>query len=336
MANKTLKAAVAEIAEGGTISEGVVYETPNSEGADAPVKKGGKSATRKKEAVEAEAAPFTTGFVENNEAAVEWIDSNDVVLPENGFNIREDYGNIKELAASIKANGIKVPLRGYYNEEGKFVAVHGHRRTTALQQLLSEGVSVRVPVMLEAEGTSDAQRIVEMFITNDGKELAPLEKAHGVARLVEGGLKTKEIATSLGVTDRYVQKLNKLYKAPEELKALIKSGVISATYALDIMSQGEDAIAELIRRAEEGSLRLGEGEYEGEEEGEGSSRITKKDEAKGKNEDNQKSMAILKKYINNTDEDIIHEDKVVFFRFMQRILNNEMSERAINLFFKKA
>lgn len=61
-----------------------------------------------------------------------------------GLNIRTDYGDIEELAASILANGVKVALQGYRDGE-QFYVVDGHRRYTALKLLADRGHKLIVP-----------------------------------------------------------------------------------------------------------------------------------------------------------------------------------------------
>src|SRR5689334_13723541 len=93
-----------------------------------------------------------------------------------GLNIREDMGDLEGLAASIKEHGVKVPLRGY-KEKGadRYCVVDGHRRYAALQILASQGVNgILVPFVTEPQKYSDEQRVIDMFIMNDGKNLTPL------------------------------------------------------------------------------------------------------------------------------------------------------------------
>lgn len=160
-----------------------------------------------------------------------------------GFNIRTDMGDINELAGSILANGVKNSLRGYRSkEDGEevFIVTDGHRRYAALKQLFESGnTDILAPFVLEERSYNDEQRIFDMFICNEGKQLNPLEQALGIQRLVNYGYDLKEISSKLGKTLNYVQKLNALNELPKKAIKMIEDGKISATYMMTIQSEGK-------------------------------------------------------------------------------------------------
>lgn len=155
------------------------------------------------------------------------------------LNIRVDYGDIYELADNIKENGIKVALRGYRKGD-KFVPVDGHRRTAACKILFErDGLDVEMPFIIETKGTNAEQRIIDMFITNEGKSLNPLEMAEGIKRLIAYGWEMKEIATKLSKSEGYIRKLHTLNSAPKKFTNLIIKGVISSTFAVNLLANKE-------------------------------------------------------------------------------------------------
>lgn len=178
-----------------------------------------------------------------------------------GLNLREDYGNIKELAESIKANGVQQPIRCTFENDWYYV-VDGHRRFKAAQLLYDEGIKdLYLPVMIQPKGTSEEQTVVEMFIGNDGKPLTQLEQATGVERLVFYGWDTTAIAAKLAKSRTHVENLLLLAKAPLKFKKLIKKGIISATYGIDLLKQGEDAVNAFL-----GTIETAQAEDESESE----------------------------------------------------------------------
>lgn len=177
----------------------------------------------------------------------------ELLVTREGFNVREDMGNIDELAASIKENGVKVPLRGY-KEKGadKFYITDGHRRYEACAIVVEQtGQSILVPFVLEPQGYNDEQRVIDMFITNEGKPLTPLEQSEGINRLKNWGYSDAEIAKKIGKSSVYVWKLAHLYSAPQKLKTLIKNGKVSASLSMEFIAKGEaDAFLQSIENGE--------------------------------------------------------------------------------------
>ena len=117
------------------------------------------------------------------------VDPRNVKLVE-GYNIRNidpDSDDIQHLKASIKENGLQRPLVLKANptadEDGKeYIAVDGHRRLTAILQLISEGEDIRYVKAEISKRMNDEQALISMFTLNDGEPLNPIEKAEGVDR----------------------------------------------------------------------------------------------------------------------------------------------------------
>lgn len=257
-----------------------------------------------------------------------------------GLNIRSDYGNIQELADSIKENGVKVPLRGYKERENGyevFVVVDGHRRHTALQLLLEQGTEIIVPFITENKGYNDEQRLIDMFLMNEGKSLTPLEQAEGVRRLIAYGYSEKEIALKLAKSEVYVRKLNSLNSAPKAFRKLIEEGTISATLAIETIAKGQ--VEDLMNTIEENKktpVKAPENTNEQDTQSNDGkeikdptpARITKKDLKE------QNSIKEFKKFMKNANEDLISESVLYVYQFAAKLANNELSFEEIKEFFK--
>jgi ParB/RepB/Spo0J family partition protein len=161
-----------------------------------------------------------------------------------GFNIREDYGNVDELAKSIKENGVLVPMKGRRNpeKEGYFLLTAGHRRLMACKLLLKSGEvdSLRVPFLIESRGVSETDRLVDMLAGNDGKKLTVLEQAELVKRLLNQGLTEKEIQIRLVKSPTFISNCLTLLEAPEKIKKMIKQGNISSTLVIELFRKEKD------------------------------------------------------------------------------------------------
>jgi ParB/RepB/Spo0J family partition protein len=256
-----------------------------------------------------------------------------------GLNIRTDYGDLQELAESIKENGVKVPLRGYKKViDGKevYVVTDGHRRTKASQILLEQGIEILVPFITEAKGYSDEQRLIDMFIMNEGKALNPLEQAEGVRRLIAYGYSEKEIAGKLAKSEGYIRKLNSLNSAPKKLINLIERGVISATLAINAIAEGN--VQDILDKSEPTKVIASDDTAEMNQANDGTEikdpqpsggekKITKKDLQVN-------SVKEFKKFARNQDEELLSEDVVYIFQFAKKLANNELTGEEIKEFFK--
>jgi ParB/RepB/Spo0J family partition protein len=258
-----------------------------------------------------------------------------------GLNIRSDYGNIEELAESIKENGIRVPVRGYKEKEGNeevYVITDGHRRTLACRHLLKEGTEILVPFVLEHKGYSDEQRLIDMFIMNEGKSLTPLEQAEGVRRFIAYGYSEKEIAGKLAKSEGYIRKLNSLNSAPKKFIQLIEKGYISATLAIQVIADG---LVDQIIAESEGKLEKAPADDSAEmhqatdgseikdvQPSGQSGKITKKDLQ------TVNSLKEFKKFMKKADENIMNENVVYIYQFATKLANNELSFEQIEEFFK--
>ena len=116
---------------------------------------------------------------------------------EEGFNPRQDYGDMELLADSITQNGVKVPLKGF-KKNGEYVLTDGHRRLKASMMVMEKYPEILIPFIVDKSGNSEEQRIIDVMICNDGKNLNPLEEAEVINRLINFGLKEREISKRTG------------------------------------------------------------------------------------------------------------------------------------------
>lgn len=261
----------------------------------------------------------------------------DKLQVKDGLNIRTDMGDIEGLAASIREHGVKVPLRGY-KEKGSdiHVVVDGHRRFEALQLIAnSSDEIIYVPFVLEPQKYNDEQRLVDMFIMNDGKALTPLEQAAGVQRLINFGWSEKDIAAKIGKTVAYVSRLSSLSAAPKKLHKLIEKNKVSATLVMDMVAKGE---------ADEFLAKVESGAYEQEQPSNGQEifpdvldqlvktrpqKITKSDVVA------PNSWKEFKKWARNANDDLMDDDKAKFFKWLCRMMNDELGENHFKSFFSR-
>lgn len=155
------------------------------------------------------------------------------------FNVRQDYGNLEELKESIKINGIRVPIRVYINGDDLFI-VDGFRRTRAVMELISEGIDFKgIPAICETKNYSEKDRIFDMILCNDGKNLNMLEMGIAFNRLVNYGYNQTEIASKIGKTPAHVSNCIQLTTLSKKLQNVIIEGKAACSTVLNAIREAD-------------------------------------------------------------------------------------------------
>jgi ParB/RepB/Spo0J family partition protein len=174
------------------------------------------------------------------------VDSRKLIIDE-GYNAREEYGDIDGLAAEILAQGIKTPLKGYRKGEF-FVVTSGHRRRLALKKLEKRGIPIIVPIIMEPKHYNPEERVLDLITDNDGMPLTPWEQSKVILQLSKFNWSDKDIASRSGKSIVYVRRLLSLANAPQKLINLVREGRVKGTLAMDMIAEGK--VEELIKVAE--------------------------------------------------------------------------------------
>lgn len=157
-----------------------------------------------------------------------------LLIFDEGINTRLDL-NVDDIIESIRENGVRQPLTCWkVRGEERYVLVHGHRRWTAVNQLIAEGVEVfRVPVMV-VDKPSESERTLSAVLDNTGKPLSPLELGYTYRRLLNLGMLQGEIAKRIGRTSAHISQCLDLLELSPAVQKEIMEGTLSATQALDL------------------------------------------------------------------------------------------------------
>ena len=188
---------------------------------------------------------------------------------DSAYNVRdmtspEAIERLGELKESIRSNGVRVPLEVRFDGSDVFI-VAGHRRHKAVMELIDEGTEIETVLIIhEAKGTNDAERTLNLVVSNTGEPLKPLEVAEVVRRLCNYGWTEAQIMTRLGwrSTASVKQHLDML-AMPAAVQRQVRDGDVSASTALHVVKETRDArtdpafAAELIANAAEEKRRLG-------------------------------------------------------------------------------
>ena len=188
------------------------------------------------------------------------IDPRNIVV-EDGFNSREDFGDIDTLAKQIEENRVLNPISvvPFKDENGneKYRLIDGERRYRAVMSLLDRGVSVdRIPALFQPKSADQKALLVQQIIRNEGKGFNEMELAIAYKKLLDEGMTKEEIAEKIagGKHSKVNYCLGHLNR-DERIQKLIADGKVSGVLVRQIYSaHGKDdkdgAVKELLELAE--------------------------------------------------------------------------------------
>jgi ParB/RepB/Spo0J family partition protein len=177
-----------------------------------------------------------------------------------GRNPRLDYGDIDELASSIKESGLHRPLVVQETSEGNYLLVDGERRYQALTILKEQGHPIKdVLAKICPEEMTEVEILFTILITNDGKPFLPIEESTAYKRLQDEKVPVSEMSRRTGKKVHHVNNVLSLLNASEDLKEMINKKEIPPSLAVDIVKKAKgDAGKEklLIDEAKEGKAKV--------------------------------------------------------------------------------
>ena len=188
------------------------------------------------------------------------IDPRNIVV-EDGFNSREDFGDIDTLAKQIEENGILNPISvvPFKDESGneKYRLIDGERRYRAVMSLLDRGVTIdRIPALFQPKSADQKALLVQQIIRNEGKGFNEMELAIAYKKLLDEGMTKEEIAEKIagGKHSKVNYCLGHLNR-DKRIQKLIADGKVSGVLVRQIYSaHGKDdkdgAVKELLELAE--------------------------------------------------------------------------------------
>ena len=147
---------------------------------------------------------------------------------------RRDFKDeeLKELAESLKNNGLVQPPTVRRNSKGKYELIAGERRLRAA--LLAGWKKIRVTFLDVDDLTAAAMTTTENLQRED---LNPIEEAESYRTLQDQfGLTQQEVADRVGKGRATVANSVRLLELPDEVKALVQSKLLSVGHAKLLLS----------------------------------------------------------------------------------------------------
>ena len=141
--------------------------------------------------------------------------------------------------------GAAVPPIDVSVVDGRVIARDGHCRTRVARRLVAEGI----PYLLEARQYrgNDAECVLHMLGTAQGRALSPLEQGRGFLRLIRYGLTVVQIVERVGLHRNTVDNWLILAEAPSELQQMVSRGEVAAIVAVEAVRKHGAKAAELLK-----------------------------------------------------------------------------------------
>ncbi|WP_064075886.1 ParB/RepB/Spo0J family partition protein [Prescottella equi] len=153
-------------------------------------------------------------------------------------NVRASLGNVTDLAASIKAQGILQPLvvAPAATGKGKYTIIAGHRRHAAAKKA---GIKT-VPCWIREDLVGEADQTVTMLTENlQRADLNAVEEGDAYQTLLGFDLDVKAIAARTGRSQKTIRERVKLAKAPADIRDKLVSHQVSIDEALTLQQYAD-------------------------------------------------------------------------------------------------
>ena len=162
--------------------------------------------------------------------------------------IRFDEASLKELADSIRANGVVQPLL-VRRSGSRFELIAGERRLRAARLA---GLAT-VPVVVR-EVTDDKLLEIALVENIQREDLNPIEEALAYKGLLEGvGLTQESLASRVGRDRSYITNYLRLLRLPNDVQSLVQNKTLSVGHARALLGMTEtrrqsDLASKIVKR----------------------------------------------------------------------------------------
>jgi ParB family chromosome partitioning protein len=140
-------------------------------------------------------------------------------------NVRDNVGDVSELAASIRQHGLIQPIvvTPHPNHAGKYLILAGHRRAAASLSIPLQ----QVPCIIRADAGTVDDHLALMLVENmQRRNLSPVEKARAMQKLIDRGMTQADVARRLGVTTATVNTHVMLLELDDDALQDVEAGTV--------------------------------------------------------------------------------------------------------------
>ncbi len=181
----------------------------------------------------------------------------DHIHVEPGFNVQENaddfQARVDGMVLHLKAGGRLPPIETRDRHEGGVYVVDGHARLKAYALAHEQNVPVADPkdgfvylLTIPFVG-NDADRIVRLVTSAEGRRLTPMQQAEVYKRLQAFDWSPAEIAAKVSKTPQYVSQILTLANANMDVQMMVKAGEVSATEAVKVVKQVKEKAGAVLK-----------------------------------------------------------------------------------------
>lgn len=165
-------------------------------------------------------------------------------------NVRTEASITKQFVASIKENGVLVPIVAIRDEDGTLRVRAGQRRTLAAREAGLE----TVPVYVTDADADTATRLVTQISENDQRlALEATDRVRGIQQLLDTGLSMTKVAKRLAVSAERVKQSKAVAGSPLAMEALHKHmATLAEAAGIAEFEDDPEAVERLLRSAGRG------------------------------------------------------------------------------------
>lgn len=166
-------------------------------------------------------------------------------------NVRKSIGDVSELAASIRQNGLVQPIvvTQHPSRDYHYLILAGHRRHAAALRIGMESV----PCIIRHDVTHMADHLQLMLVENVQRtQLSPVEKAEAIRELMSFGLTQADVARVTGLHASTVNSLSLINELDEQSLEAVKSGDLTVGAAQEAVRKERAASRERLGTPERG------------------------------------------------------------------------------------
>jgi hypothetical protein len=148
------------------------------------------------------------------------------------------------LQTVIAAGRVNVPVTATVGPDGAIVLQTGNRRVAAARLAESSGAVKpfpSIPVLAVREGQTETEATYDLFVSNNGKPLSPIEQAKGVARLRGLGESDVAIGKTIGCSAQWVKMLGIMATLPDYLANAVYAENVAGTFAAELFEASKRA-----------------------------------------------------------------------------------------------
>lgn len=185
------------------------------------------------------------------------------LVDDNPFNSRQAYSEdeIKNMAESIKQNGLLEAPEGRNGKDGRVQVAFGHKRLRAYRSLATSNSAEkwkRFPVFIvELTDTQMLDKAIEENLQRS--DVKPIEVARALAAFEKAHpeIKDKDIAKKHGMSEGQISNMKRVLKLPQKFLDMIDEGQLSFTQGRELLTlDGTPDAEDLMTKAVNGLVDL--------------------------------------------------------------------------------